>query len=115
MEDICCYGVAMSAVEGLEGATVYVLRLLAAGGDITDVDSDAGREAMQEIVGLFESGSMSTGNVSEFQLAIDGLAGGQLVGAPYITHRFGLDDIVEAFATAEHVTGQDAIKVSIVY
>ncbi len=55
------------------------------------------------------------GNVSEFQLAIDGLAGGQLVGAPYITHRFGLDDIVEAFATAEHVTGQDAIKVSIVY
>ena len=37
------------------------MRLLAAGGDITDIDSDAGREAMQEIVGLVESGSMSPG------------------------------------------------------
>jgi multiple sugar transport system substrate-binding protein len=55
------YGIAMSAVEGLEGATAYVLRLLAAGGDITDIDSDAGREAMEEIVGLVESGSMSPG------------------------------------------------------
>ncbi len=37
------------------------------------------------------------GNVTEFQLAIDGLASGRLVGSPYITHRFPLDEIGQAF------------------
>ncbi len=55
------------------------------------------------------------GNVSEFQLAIDGLASGRLIGRQYITHRFPLEEIETAFRVAEHVDGQDAIKVSIVY
>lgn len=55
------------------------------------------------------------GNVSEFQLAIAGLASGKLVGSPYITHRFPLEEINHAFAVAAHKDGQDAIKVSIVH
>ena len=55
------YGIAMSGVEGAEGATAFVLRLLAAGGDITDVNSDAGKTALTNMVELVESGSMSPG------------------------------------------------------
>jgi multiple sugar transport system substrate-binding protein len=55
------YGLAVSAIEGVEGATAYIIRLLAAGGDVTAVDSAAGAEALQQFVDLVESGSMSPG------------------------------------------------------
>jgi threonine dehydrogenase-like Zn-dependent dehydrogenase len=55
------------------------------------------------------------GALSEFQIALDGLAAGKFFGRQYISRRFPLDDIQTAFAAAEHRDGQDAIKVSIVY
>ena len=53
------YGIALSAVKGVEGATAWVIRLLAAGGDITKVDSDAGRTALQQWVDLVKDRGMS--------------------------------------------------------
>jgi L-iditol 2-dehydrogenase len=55
------------------------------------------------------------GAVSEFQIALDGLASGAFSGEKYISRRFPLDEISEAFAVAQHSGGQDAIKVSIVF
>lgn len=55
------YGIAVSAVEGIEGATAYVLRLLATETEITDVNSEGGKVAMQQFVDLVEAGSMSPG------------------------------------------------------
>lgn len=52
-------GFAFSAVEGIQGATAWVIRFLAAGGDITQVDSEAGRTALQQWVDLVESGASS--------------------------------------------------------
>jgi multiple sugar transport system substrate-binding protein len=55
------YGLAVSAVEGIEGATAYIIRLLATGTPVTEVNSDGGKEALQQWVDLVESGSMSPG------------------------------------------------------
>ncbi|MFT4037085.1 MAG: alcohol dehydrogenase catalytic domain-containing protein [Thermomicrobiales bacterium] len=55
------------------------------------------------------------GGVPEFQIALDGLASGAFAGAGYISERYPLDDIMAAFAAAEHKGGKDAIKVSIVH
>jgi L-iditol 2-dehydrogenase len=55
------------------------------------------------------------GAVSEFQIALDGLASGAFNGRQYISRRFPLDEIAQAFEVAEHKNGQDAIKVSIVF
>lgn len=52
-------GFAFSAVEGVQGATAWVIRFLAAGGDITKVDSPAGEAALQQWVDLVESGGTS--------------------------------------------------------
>lgn len=77
---------------------------------------DLGRSYIRKEVDLIACFSYAMwGNDSEFQLAIDGLAAGKLVGSPYITHRFALDEISHAFEVAAHKDGQDAIKVSIVY
>ncbi|MGH3730812.1 MAG: ABC transporter substrate-binding protein [Micromonosporaceae bacterium] len=53
------YGMALSAVKGVEGASAWVIRLLTAGGDITKVDSNPGRKALQEWVDLVKSRGMS--------------------------------------------------------
>jgi multiple sugar transport system substrate-binding protein len=55
------FGLAISAVEGIEGATAYIIRLLAAGGEVTDIDSEAGQAALQQFVDMVEAGSMSPG------------------------------------------------------
>ncbi len=55
------------------------------------------------------------GAVSEFQIALDGLADGKFNGRQYISRRFPLDEIAQAFEVAQHKDGQDAIKVSIVF
>ena len=55
------YGLAVSAIEGVEGATAWTTRFLAAGGKITQVDSPAGREALQQWIDLVGSGAMSRG------------------------------------------------------
>ncbi|MDQ3692639.1 MAG: alcohol dehydrogenase catalytic domain-containing protein [Chloroflexota bacterium] len=55
------------------------------------------------------------GALSEFQIALDGLASGRFYGRQYISQRFPLDEIAHAFEVAQHKGGQDAIKVSIVF
>ena len=55
------------------------------------------------------------GALSEFQIALDGLAAGTFHGRQYISQRFPLDEIARAFEVAQHKDGQDAIKVSIVF
>ena len=55
------YGLAISAVEGVEGSTAWIIRLLATGTPVTEVASDGGREALQQWVDLVEAGSMSPG------------------------------------------------------
>lgn len=55
------YGLAVSAIEGIEGATAWIIRLLATGTPVTDVDSDGGRVALQQFVDLVEASSMSPG------------------------------------------------------
>ena len=55
------------------------------------------------------------GALSEFQIALDGLAAGKFNGREYISRRFPLDEIMHAFDAAQHKDGQDAIKVSIVF
>ena len=52
-------GIAFSAVEGVQGATAWVIRFLAAGGDITNVATDAGEVALQQWVDLVRSGATS--------------------------------------------------------
>ncbi|WP_026819347.1 extracellular solute-binding protein [Arthrobacter castelli] len=52
-------GFAFSAVEGVQGATAWVIRFLAAGGDITKVASPAGEAALQQWVDLVKSGATS--------------------------------------------------------
>jgi multiple sugar transport system substrate-binding protein len=55
------YGLAISAIEGVEGATAWIIRLLCTGTEVTDVNSDGGKVAMQQFVDLVEAGSMSPG------------------------------------------------------
>ena len=51
------------------------------------------------------------GGRTEFQVAIDLLAAGKLDPNPLITHRFGLDDIGEAFAVAAGRDEHGSVKV----
>ena len=51
------------------------------------------------------------GGKTEFQIAIDLLAAGKLDANPLVTHRFGLDDITEAFAVAAGRDAHDSVKV----
>tara|TARA_B100001971_G_scaffold182896_1_gene180489 strand:- start:1152 stop:1691 length:540 start_codon:yes stop_codon:yes gene_type:complete len=48
---------------------------------------------------------------SEFRIALGLLASGQLDATPFITHRFRLDDIAEAFAVANGRDQYGSIKV----
>lgn len=66
-----------------------------------------------DIIPCFSYGKW--GGVAEFQIALDGLASGKFFGRQYISRRFPLDEIAHAFQVAEHVDGQDAVKVSIVF
>ncbi len=54
-------GLAVSGIEGDEGATGLILRILAAGGDVAHIDSPAGREALTQFTELVGSGAMSKG------------------------------------------------------
>ena len=51
------------------------------------------------------------GGKTEFQIAIDLLAAGKLDANPLVTHRFGLDDITEAFAVAAGRDAHGSVKV----
>ena len=51
------------------------------------------------------------GGKTEFQIAIDLLAAGKLDPNPLVTHRFGLDDISEAFAVAAGRDEHGSVKV----
>ncbi|KAB8193161.1 extracellular solute-binding protein [Nonomuraea phyllanthi] len=54
-------GLAVSGVEGEEGATALVIRILAAGGDVTKIDSPAANKALTQFKQLVDSGAMSKG------------------------------------------------------
>ncbi|TDE01019.1 ABC transporter substrate-binding protein [Jiangella asiatica] len=54
-------GLAVSGIEGVEGSTGLVIRMLAAGGEVDQPDSDAGREALEQFTTLTASGALSEG------------------------------------------------------
>lgn len=77
---------------------------------------DLTRDYLRKEVDLIACFSYATWDgATEFQIALDGLAAGRLSGHQYITERFPLDEIAHAFEVAEHLSGRDAIKVSIVH
>lgn len=55
------FGLAFCGINGVEGATSWLLRFLAAGGDITEFTSDAGTTAMESFQRLLADGSISEG------------------------------------------------------
>lgn len=55
------YGMAMSGIEGAEGATGILLRTLAAGGDLADFGGEAGVAALESIKRMTDSGGLSEG------------------------------------------------------
>ena len=54
-------GLAVSGVEGAEGATGLIIRLLAAGGAVEEIDSPAGVEALEDFASMADSGAISPG------------------------------------------------------
>ncbi|RBQ18206.1 hypothetical protein DP939_20120 [Spongiactinospora rosea] len=54
-------GLAISGIEGEEGATALVIRLLAAGGDPARVDTPQGRAALGDIKAMVDRGAVSKG------------------------------------------------------
>lgn len=54
-------GLAMSGIEGAEGATGILLRTLAAGGDLSDFGGDGGVAALESIKRMTDSGGLSEG------------------------------------------------------
>ena len=54
-------GLAVSGIEGAEGATGLAIRMLAAGGEPTAIDSPAGHTALASFRTLVESGGLSEG------------------------------------------------------
>ncbi|WP_114854221.1 extracellular solute-binding protein [Brachybacterium sp. YJGR34] len=55
------YGLAFCGITGVEGATSWMLRFLAAGGDLTAPDSDAGTAAMESFTRMLEGNGFSEG------------------------------------------------------
>ncbi|HIY22817.1 MAG TPA: sugar ABC transporter substrate-binding protein [Candidatus Brachybacterium merdigallinarum] len=55
------FGLAFCGINGVEGATAWLLRFLAAGGDITDFTGDAGTVAMESFQRLLTEGGVSEG------------------------------------------------------
>lgn len=55
------YGLAMSGIQGAEGATGVLLRALAAGGDLSSFGGDAGTTALESLQRMTESGALSEG------------------------------------------------------
>lgn len=54
-------GLAYCAIEGVEGATAWMIRFLAAGGDVREISSEAGVRAMESLVSMSEAGATSPG------------------------------------------------------
>lgn len=55
------FGLAFCGINGVEGATAWLLRFLAAGGDITDFTGDAGTAAMESFQKLLTDKAISEG------------------------------------------------------
>lgn len=55
------FGLAYCAIEGVEGATAWLMRFLAAGGDIARLDSEAGVKAMDSFKMLMDRKATSPG------------------------------------------------------
>ena len=70
--------------------------------------------AMEREVVIGWSNSFSSWNgVSEFSTALDLMASGRVNPDPIVTHHFGLNDIGEAFATADDKRASGAIRVMV--
>jgi multiple sugar transport system substrate-binding protein len=54
-------GLAFSGIEGVEGSTAFLLRFLAAGGDLHQIDSPAGVTTLESFQRLLNSGAVSQG------------------------------------------------------
>jgi multiple sugar transport system substrate-binding protein len=54
-------GLALSGIEGAEGATGLSIRMLAAGGDVAEPNSPAGIEALDQFQAMAQSGAISEG------------------------------------------------------
>lgn len=55
------YGLALSGIEGAQGATGVVLRMLAAGGSVEEFGDEAGAEALGSFKTLVDDGALSKG------------------------------------------------------
>ncbi|WME24447.1 ABC transporter substrate-binding protein [Brachybacterium sp. GU-2] len=55
------FGLAFCGINGVEGATAWLLRFLAAGGDVTEFASEAGTTAMESFQRLLQDGGISEG------------------------------------------------------
>lgn len=55
------FGLVFSGINGVEGATAWLLRFLAAGGDITEFTGAAGTTAMESFQRLLQEGGVSEG------------------------------------------------------
>jgi multiple sugar transport system substrate-binding protein len=55
------FGLAVSGIEGAEGATGLVIRDLAAGGTVDKLDDDAGQKALTSFKTMVDSGALSKG------------------------------------------------------
>lgn len=55
------FGLVYCAIEGVEGATAWLMRFLAAGGDFAELDSEAGVKAMESFKKLMDTRGTSPG------------------------------------------------------
>lgn len=55
------YGLATSGIEGVEGSTALLLRILAAGGEAENINTDAGAESLEQFKRMVDDGVMSPG------------------------------------------------------
>lgn len=110
--------VVFEAVGGLAGTLKQAMTLTRPGGRVGMVGAQ--RVANDLPMGYAQSRELSLHGVfcygrsavrSEFEIAIDLLAGGKLQAEPLITHRFPLEDLAAAFGTADRRVETGSIKV----
>ena len=110
--------VVFEAVGGRAGTLKQAMTLTRPGGRVGMVGAQ--RAAGDLPMGYAQSRELSLHGVfcygrngvrSEFEIAIDLLASGKLQAEPLISHRFPLDDLAAAFATADRRVETGSIKV----
>ena len=113
--------VVYEAVGGKASTLVLATEIAARGGRIGVIGSFGGAQTLEpgrcmrkELTLAWSWSYGMWDGVPEFRIALDLLARGRIETAPLITHRFALDRIDEAFATADDKAKSGAIKVLVV-